>query len=400
MAQIEAYLKRRTQEDTIRYLDDFLELYSFVPNVDLRKLFASFHTRLNEIFVIMNNDIGKSADDDGNPVYTGGYFHAQDSRDFLSIVDSIEEFKGKLRSTEYAFFIDPIYANRIHKCMQFVAKYRGSTIPEGLAPIEIIDLEPVFQFNKSVAVTQSEKILYANLRSLGEGSYARVFSYIDPFYQLPIVIKRAKPDLDKKELERFRQEFEVLKTLKSPYIIEVYSYDVAKNEYTMECMDESIYKFILRSNTTLSLEERKKVIFQICRGLKYIHQRGLLHRDISLTNAFIKHYEDVDVVKIGDFGLVKVPESTMTSLQSDIKGSLNDPDLIHVGFANYEMRHETYALTRLCFFILTGRTNIDRQKDGAIKQFWLQGTSTNIEERFESVDDVLKAVQQITDFNK
>lgn len=35
----------------------------------------------------------------------------------------------------------------------------------------------------------------------------------------------------------------------------------------------------------------------------------------------------------------------MTSLQSDIKGSLNDPDLINVGFANYEMCHETYGRT-------------------------------------------------------
>jgi eukaryotic-like serine/threonine-protein kinase len=297
-------------ESTIHYSEDFLDLYSFVPNADLIKIFASLHTRLNDIFVIMNKDTNNCTDEDGNLVYTGGYLHAQDNRDFLSIVDSIEEFKSKLQSTEFAFFVDPIYANRIHKCLQFVKKYRGSTIPEGLAPIEIIDLEPVFQFNKSVAITQSEKTLYANLRSLGEGSYARVFSYIDPFYQLPVAIKRAKPTLDKKELERFRQEFEVLKTLKSPYIIEVYSYDDAKNEYTMEYIDESIYNFILRSNTLLSLAERKKIIFQICRGLKYIHQRGLLHRDISLTNAFIKHYQDVDVVKLGDFGLVKVPEST------------------------------------------------------------------------------------------
>ena len=43
---------------------------------------------------------------------------------------------------------------------------------------------------------------------------------------------------------------------------------------------------------------------------------------------------------------------------SEIKGSLNDPDLIHVGFGNYEMCHETYALTRLCFYILTGKTNV------------------------------------------
>ena len=114
---------------------------------------------------------------------------------------------------------------------------------------------------------------------------------------------------------------------------------------------------------------------------------------------FIKHYEDVEVVKIGDFGLVKIPESTMTSLQSDLKGSLNDPDLIHVGFANYEMCHETYALTRLCYYLLTGRTNVEKQRDGAIKRFWDKGTSTDRSTRFQSVDELFTAVRAITDKN-
>lgn len=77
------------------------------------------------------------------------------------------------------------------------------------------------------------------MRSLGDGSYARVFVYTDPTYNIPIVIKRAKPELDDDELKRFKQEFEVLKTLKSPYIIEVYSYNDVKHEYTMEFMGKS-----------------------------------------------------------------------------------------------------------------------------------------------------------------
>lgn len=131
-----------------------------------------------------------------------------------------------------------------------------------------------------------------------------------------------------------------------------------------------------------------------------MHSKGLLHRDISLTNVFVKHYEDVDVFKVGDFGLVKIPESSLTSTYSEIKGSLNDPDLINVGFANYEMCHETFALTRLCFYILTGRTNVSKQKDGMIKRFWNKGTSTNRDDRFKDVRELLAFVQQITEENK
>ena len=205
--------------------------------------------------------------------------------------------------------------------------------------------------------------------------------------------------MDNKEIARFKQEFDVLKSLQSPYVVTVYSYNDSQNEYTMEYMDESIYEYIRRKNATLSLADRKSIIAQVCKGLSYIHSKGLLHRDISLTNVFIKHYEDVDVVKIGDFGLVKLPDSTMTSLQSELKGSLNDPDLIHVGFSNYEICHETYALTRLCYYILTGRTNVEKQRDGAIKRFWIKGTSTDRAVRFQSVDMLLTAVRAITENN-
>lgn len=401
MAQIDSFLKRIRSECTLSFLEDIYDLYSFIPNEDLRSLLAIYHTQLNNWFAVLNSDLRIGYDDVGEKQYLGGYFHAQDSRDLLNLLDEIDRLRTKCTSTEYAFRLtEDSYDDAIRRCRRFVVKSGGSTIPEGFSPIEIVDLSPIFHLTESIAITEDKKTLYAHLKSVGEGSYARVFSYIDPTYNIPIILKRARPELDNKEIARFRQEFDVLKTLHSPYIVEVYAYNDINNEYTMEYMDESIYDYIRRVNATLTLSERKNIIAQICRGLSYIHSKGLLHRDISLTNVFVKHYEDVVVVKIGDFGLVKLPESTMTSMYTELKGSLNDPDLIHVGFANYEMCHETYAITRLCYFILTGRTNVEKQKEGAIKRFWNKGTSTDRSVRFASVDEIMQAVRAITEDNK
>lgn len=396
VSHIDSYLNRVFSENGFSFLDDIYELYDFVPNEKLRQLLASFHTGLNKWFVVINSDLRYQYDEEGNIKYTGGYFHAQDSRDYLSLIEIIDSLRSKLKNTEYAFRLcSEHYDDVIRRCRRFVAKSGGSTIPEDFTPITIEDLNPVFQMEKSVAVKTEQRTIYANMKPIGGGSYADVFSYQDPTYGVKIALKRAKSNLDLKELHRFKQEFEVLKSLNSPYVVEVYSYDDVSNQYTMECMDESIYKYINRENANLGLPERKKLIAQIGRGLSYIHSKGLLHRDISLTNVFVKHYDDVDVVKIGDFGLVKVPDSTLTSLQSELKGSLNDPDLINVGFSNYDMCHETFALTRLCFFILTGKTNIERQKDGDIKEFWNRGTSTDRNLRYKSVDELISAVMQI-----
>ena len=45
-----------------------------------------------------------------------------------------------------------------------------------------------------------------------------------------------------KELKRFKQEFEIMKSLNSPYIVDVYSYNDDNNSYIMEYMDFTLDK--------------------------------------------------------------------------------------------------------------------------------------------------------------
>lgn len=402
MAQIDSYIRRVRNECNLSHLDDIYDLYESIPNEDLRTLFAAFHTQLNQWFAVINSDIRYQFDEDGNKVSKGGYFHANDSREYLSLVNQIDQLRSRLKGTAYAFKIcNSHYDAAIKHTRKFVVKSGGSTIPEDFTEVEIAELAPIFQLANGISLERNNQTTFADLVQIGKGSYAKVFRYTDPNYDIPIVLKRANPDLDAKELARFKQEFDVLKSLHSPYIVDVFSYNCETNEYTMEYMDETIFEYIghyTGSNKhNLSLQKRKSIIAQICHGLEYIHNKGLLHRDISLTNVFIKHYEDTDVVKIGDFGLVKLPDSNLTSLQSELKGSLNDPDLINVGFSNYKMCHEIFALTRLCTFVLTGMATVQALNDGSIKQFWAKGTSPNKAERFKSVAELMSVVHKITD---
>lgn len=273
-------------------------------------------------------------------------------------------------------------------------KSGGSPIPPHMEKVVIYYTDPIFRKKDSVKINStSAEQQYADLKQIGFGSYATVYSFFDKFYNRTFVLKRANSDLSSKEIERFKQEYEQMTRLSSPYIVEVYRYDGEKNEYIMEYMDFTLKEYIEKQKP--AIEERKNIIYQIFRAFKFIHSKNVLHRDISPANVMIKVYDDVNVVKICDFGLVKLPDSDLTSVDTILKGCYNDPALITEGFKNYTILHETYALTRLVAFILTGKATADRITDAKLKAFVEKGLSSDKEKRFKSVAEMETAFRTI-----
>ena len=90
-------------------------------------------------------------------------------------------------------------------------------------------------------------------------------------------------------------------------------------------------------------------------------------------------------------GLVKIEQSDLTSFGSEIKGSLNDSNLQIVGFGKYNMEYETFALTRLIYYVMTGRYNLENIQNQKVKDFVLKGISANLDERYHSVAEMEQA---------
>ena len=70
-------------------------------------------------------------------------------------------------------------------------------------------------------------------------------------------------------------------------------------------MEECTYNLTkyMSENGELKYEKTffKQMILDIAKGLKTIHNKGIMHRDIKPSNIFIKSDEE-KIVKIGDFG--------------------------------------------------------------------------------------------------
>lgn len=378
---IEYFLKQKYDQYGLQERLRTEELYNDINNRYLKKLFAILHQEFNRLFSFMYKK-------------TNGHFNANESRKLDEYIKLYEDMKYVLKETPLSFEIDKSYGSFIEECKGFLVLSGGSEIPKDLKKIQLIEYEPIFIMTRSVKIVNRMEEKRYPIHLIGEGSYAKVFKYTDEFYNKTFVIKQAKKDLNQKEMERFKKEYQILKELKSPYILEVYSYNEEKNEYYAEYADQTLYDFI-NNNNNITNDIRINIVYQLFKAFSYIHRKGYLHRDISLTNVLLKKYDEVIIVKISDFGLVKEKNSNLTSTDSDVKGSLNDSNLAIVGFKNYSIEYETYALTRVIYFVMTGKTNLEKNINEKLKEFVLKGTNHNIDSRFKSINEMKEFFKRI-----
>lgn len=377
---IEANFRKLTDSLTNEYED----LYDSFHNSKLRILFSTLHAKLINLFDSMNERLP-----------TGdctAHFWAESSRELISSIEIIESLERSLKKSKYAFTLDDKYGERIILCKTFLSKSGGSEIPANIEKMEIYYTISIFKQLQSITI-ENQKNNY-DLKLIGEGSYAKVFSYHDQFYKKNFALKRAKENLSTKEISRFKREYEQMKILNSPYVLEVFGYNDNKNEYIMEFMNLNLDQYISKNNVKLSFDERFKLGLQVIKAFTYVHSKDILHRDICPKNLLVKEYDDVIIIKVADFGLIKVEESQLTSLDTDCKGYFNDPNLRLEGFSNYNILHETYALTRILYFILSGKIRTDRPSQN-LQNFINKGINSDQRLRFKDMDELKEAFQKI-----
>lgn len=199
--------------------------------------------------------------------------------------------------------------------------------------------------------------------------------------------------MSERDLERFKQEFAVMKRLSFPYVVEVYKYDETRNEYRMEFCDETLRKFVNKRNNKLPFSTRKRIALQFLYGINYIHSEDLLHRDISLQNVLVKVYESGAVqVKLSDFGLVKDMTSEFTRTQTEMRGTIIDPMLEN--FKDYNVLNEMYSVGLVLSYIFTGRESLMSSTD-EVSRIVKKCASHDVSQRYQKTLDLIADVERL-----
>jgi eukaryotic-like serine/threonine-protein kinase len=186
---------------------------------------------------------------------------------------------------------------------------------------------------------------------LGKGGWSIVYQGIHKFLSLPVAIKMLKHNMAMEEafLGRFRGEAKIIAQLNHRNIVRVY--DIEELFQTvfivMEYLDGQSLNHLLERLGRIPVPRAVDFLTQICQGLAYAHERGIIHQDIKPDNIFIG---PDDQVKILDFGLACTPGSE----DLNIAGTIHYAAPEQIEGDPVDRRTDIYALGITAFELITG----------------------------------------------
>ncbi|CAM9497806.1 unnamed protein product [Lampetra planeri] len=164
---------------------------------------------------------------------------------------------------------------------------------------------------------------YVDLKPLGFGGNGLVFSAVDSDCDKRVAIKKLVLS-GPHSLKHALREIKIIRRLDHDNIVRVFEVlgpagqrlplgqagigtsALAELEcvYIVQDYLETDLARVLEQGSALSEEHARLFMYQLLRGLKYIHSANVLHRDLKPANLFINTEELL--LKIGDFGLARI----------------------------------------------------------------------------------------------
>ncbi|XP_006763708.1 PREDICTED: mitogen-activated protein kinase 4 [Myotis davidii] len=155
---------------------------------------------------------------------------------------------------------------------------------------------------------------FVDFRPLGFGVNGLVLSATDSRTCRKVAVKKLTLS-DARSMKHALREVKIIRRLDHDNIVKVYEvlgpkganlqgelFKFSVAYIVQEYMETDLARLLEQG--TLAEEHAKLFMYQLLRGLKYIHSANVLHRDLKPANIFIST-EDL-VLKIGDFGLARI----------------------------------------------------------------------------------------------
>ncbi len=195
---------------------------------------------------------------------------------------------------------------------------------------------------------------YTISSTLGTGGMGTVYRAHHEILDRPVALKVPKEEFtrDPVFVERFMREAKALGTLKHPHVVAVYDAGIEHGVpyIAMECVEGKTLAEIVRDGGVLAIKDIARWGYQMADALSYVHDRGVLHRDLKSANVIINR---AGAAVITDFGIARLEEAP-TQIT---RGMIGTPAYMSPEQARgqpIDARSDLYSLGIILYECLTG----------------------------------------------
>ena len=181
-----------------------------------------------------------------------------------------------------------------------------------------------------------------------------------------------KPEAPTEEsIARFRRETKILKDMRHRNVLNLVDWGVEDEIpfIVTELLEGQEFQEYLESQGPLPLNEVVDKFGQLADGMQYVHDKGVLHRDLKPQNIFLTKE---GTLKILDFGLARSDHQTRALTTPGVPmGTLNfmAPEALLGNDA--DQKFDQFALGAIVYQMLAGKLPMEAQftQDGAFRNF-------------------------------
>jgi len=194
------------------------------------------------------------------------------------------------------------------------------------------------------------------IKCLGKGAMGEVFLGRDPALGREVAIKTilGSSAFGEEAQARFEREAKATAVLNHPSIVTVFEFgqDEGVHYLVMEYLEGEDLEALIRKRA-LSKKALLELLAQVCDGLAYAHEHGIIHRDVKPANVLVTRRGKRTQAKLMDFGVALLSRSDLTQ-QGVWMGTANymAPEYLDTGKASPSS--DIFAVGVMLYEVLSG----------------------------------------------
>ena len=237
---------------------------------------------------------------------------------------------------------------------------------------------------------------YELIERVGEGGMGEVFKVLHVDLQLERALKVIRPELATNEIAaaRFKNEARVAAQVSSDYVADFYDLLTLPDgtlAVVTEFVDGPTLHKKLSEARKLRPAEAIRLIDGVLAGLESIHDRGILHRDLSPQNIILRRKDNRPIII--DFGIAKdLDQPGLTSTGMFVgKWEYAAPEQMGIfGPPRLDQRSDLFSAGIVFYEMLVGRKPYEARSFEEISRCYYQGLDAALPPNWLS-DDNLRA---------